>query len=241
MTIVRRTYNGEYYDKDYFITPGGKKYVKEDGSIHSWSYSNPTGDWEGVLPIVKSWKKVFRPVKMLDVGAGRGVFTSYSIEQGIDAFGFDFSDFAVNEGRFHKCPKDKLIQHDASQRWPYETQSFDFTICLDLMEHIYSTDIDFVINEIYRVTNKYVFCEIATDEKVNFMLKKNDIVPKEFEGYSLAGHVLLQNKSWWIKKLERLGWNIRQDLVDEFFKCIVPPHDENSAWLKNLVIVMEKI
>mgnify|MGYP002640104962 CR=1 FL=1 len=235
------TFDDKYYDKDYFVTPQGKKCVLEDGTIKEWSYANPTGDWHGTMPIVRSWKNVFRPKKMLDVGAGRGVFLGYAQEIGIDAQGFDFSEFATSdEGRFDKCSKDSLIWHDVTKKWPYEDDSFDFIVCLDLMEHIYEENIDFVINELFRVASKNIFLQISTSESTNFILKKDEDIPDEHKEMALTGHVLIQNQQWWKDRLMREGWEFSQEKVDRFYDRVVPPIACDSAWAVNLIAVLEK-
>jgi len=234
------TFTEKYYDKDYFVTPGGKKCILPDGTTKEWSYANPSGDWHGTAPIIKAWKDVFNPKKMLDVGAGRGVFLGYAQEMGVDAIGFDFSDFAVGEGRFFKCEEGTLIKHDVTERFPYLDNSFDFVVCLDLMEHIYEEDVSSVIDELYRVCNKYVFLQISTAEDVNFSLLKNKEIPDKYREFTLTGHVLIKNKDWWKKKLERNDWKFNQEKVDDFFKAVKPPITSDCAWATNLIAVMEK-
>ncbi len=50
-------FKGSYYNRDYFVTPEGKKYKGSDGEIHGWSYGNETGDWDGAYHITKAWKE----------------------------------------------------------------------------------------------------------------------------------------------------------------------------------------
>ena len=240
-TTQPETFSEDYYNKDYFVTPEGKSCIMANGETKAWSYANPTGDWKGAIPIVRSWKETFDAKKMLDVGAGRGTFVGYASEIGIDAHGFDFSSFAVSdEGRFAKCSAEQLIQHDVTKAWPYEGGTFDLIVCLDLMEHLYEEDIDFVIDEMVRVSSKYVFLQIAVSHNVNYSLKKGAPIPKEYEVCTLTGHVLVQNKEWWIKRLKRTGCKFNTNLVERFFDNVIPAIEPESAWIKNLVIVLEK-
>jgi len=239
--MEKNKFTEDYYDKDYFVTTGGKKIKLADGTVKEWSYANPSGDWHGAGMVSKAWNKVFNPKKMLDVGAGRGVFIAYARKEGIEAEGFDFSHFAAGEGRFYKCKKEWMIQHDATQRWPYSNGKFDFTVCLDLMEHIYEEDIDFLINELFRVSSKYIFLQIAVPENFEYSFKKDESIPEEYKVYTLTGHVLMKKREWWFKKLERTGWRVNQTKVDEFFNAVVPPLTEDCAWKRNLVTVIEKV
>jgi len=235
----------KYYNKDYFATPNGKSCVLPNGSIKSWSYGNPTGNWGYASYIAKSWKKTFNAKEMLDVGAGRGTFIGYARDENINAVGFDFSSWAVSdEGRFSKCQDNWLIRHDAtSYPWPYDSQSFDFVVCLDLMEHIYEEDIGVVIEELYRVCrpNGTVFLQIAVSPYTNYSLKKGETVPDSIVVLTLTGHVLVQSREWWLNKLEIDGWKHDQIKLDEFYKNVNPPFPPESAWVKNLMAVMRRI
>lgn len=238
-------FDSNYYNEDYFKTPNGKKYHKIDGSSGAWSYANPTGDWKGCVPIVKAWKQIFNlndKSIVLDVGCGRGTFISYLRGIGIQTYGFDFSEWAINNPH-PNCNRGWIIVHDATKEFPYGGSPFDFTICLDLMEHMYINDIDKVINEIYRVSNKWIFLQIATvSSGTGYILNKGDIVPKELEGMAVAGHVTVQNKQFWINKLmndKESKWRLRDDKVSEFISKV--PHAVISNWLQNTIIVLEKI
>ena len=235
-------FDDKYYDANYFAILGGKKFNNPDGGEGEWSYANPEGEWLGCEPIVQAWKDMFKPQNMLDVGCGRGTFCAYARAIGIEAYGFDFSEWSCThlythcEGSWVKCA-------DATQRWLYADRSFDLVTVLDLMEHLYTEDIDQVINEMYRVARKYIFLQIATvGSDVNhkkYALKKGEPVPLELEGSAVAGHVTVQDREFWVDKLKRDGWILRDDLVLDFYKR--PPIHVISNWLKNTVLVLERI
>lgn len=247
----KSNFDANYYNEDYFKTPNGKKYTKPDGTVGAWSYSNPTGDWHGCAPIAKAWKDIFKlneKSKVLDIGCGRGTFISYLRNIGIEAHGFDFSEWAINNPH-PKCHKDWIRVHDATKEFPYGGSPFDLVICLDLMEHLYLEDIDKVINEIYRVSNKWIFLQIATIgggsgsgiHDNGYILKKGDTIPKELEGCAVAGHVTVQNKQFWINKLmieKEDIWKLREDKVLEFVSKVPP--DVICNWTKNTILVLEK-
>ncbi len=246
--LEKTQFNSGYYNEDYFKTPDGKKYIKSDGTIGAWSYANSEGEWYGCEPIVKTWKKIFNlnnSSKVLDVGCGRGTFIGYLRNIEIDAYGFDFSEWAINNP-YSKCPKECIKLHDATKEFPYGGSPFDLVLCLDLMEHMYINDIDFVINEIFRVSNKWIFLQIATinsdTNESGYILNKEGIIPKELEGMAVAGHVTVQNRQFWINKLmvgKENRWKLRDDKVTEFIKKT--PNDVIANWIKNTIIVLEKV
>lgn len=137
MSLPKDEFKSDYYDYVYFADVKGKEF-KRGGKTEYWGYKNPDGNFEGAKPIVKAWKTMFNPKNMLDVGAGRGQFVSMARDVGIEAEGFDFSKFAVGEGRYAKCKPEWLKLHDATKTWPYRDASFDLVTALDFWEHIYS-------------------------------------------------------------------------------------------------------
>lgn len=247
MSDIPKTFTAEYYDQKYFADLIGKTFRGSDGTTKHWGYFNKTGELFACQPIVEAWKKMFAPETMLDVGCGRGVFVAYARDAGIEAEGFDFSGWGVNEGRYSRCKKEWLQVHDATKPWPYPDNSFDFVISLDLCEHIYIDDLPFVLSELHRVAKKWVFLQIAvagsnglqgkTDE--GYILKKGEPVPIQLESCAVAGHVLVQPTSFWYEWLNREDWIPRRDMVNWFVSLV---HSDNiKNWLLNMMIVLEKI
>lgn len=247
MSYIPKTFDGKYYDKDYFQTRGGKKFRDAGGSIHRWSYGSPEGEFAGAKQIAKAWKEIFEPRNLLDVGAGRGTFIAYARDAGIEAEGFDYSPWAVSdEGRYPRCKSEWLRLHDATEPWPYEDSSFDLVVALDFLEHIYEDDLDFVIGELYRVAKRWIFLQTAVsgtgglqgrDEK-GYNLRKGEPVPIGLEGCAVAGHVTVKPESWWYEHLDHEDWMVRRDMVQHFCSLVDP--DVLHHWLLNSMIALEK-
>ncbi len=255
MSDIPKTFDWRYYDRHYFQTPGGKKYRVADGSLRGWSYNNETGEFFGAASIVKAWKEVFNPSNLLEVGAGRGTFIAYAREEaGIEAFGFDFSEWAVGAGRYgqigdtlHKCKAEWIRLHDATEPWPYEDDSFDLVLALDFFEHIYEDDLAFVIGELYRVSSKYVFLQTAVSgtgglqgrEETGYVLKKGEKAPVGLEGCAVAGHVTVKSEDWWINRLDHDDWLLCRDLKEHFVAVTDAAVIRN--WLLNSILIYEKL
>jgi len=240
---VPKKFTQEWYDCFYFKDQVGKSFRQPNGTLDYWGYRNEEGEWDGAEEIVKAWKEMFSPVNLLDVGAGRGLFLAYARNIGIEAEGFDYSKWAVSdEGRYGRCKREWLRLHDATKPWPYKDGQFDLVVSLDFYEHIYEENLDFVIKEMYRVANKWVFLQICTGEhsrtRVYYILKRGEPVSLEFEGYAVAGHVTVQSESFWDSRFESNNWWTRRDLVEYFCYKINP--EVISNWVKNTIIILEK-
>jgi len=233
-------FNAKYYDKNYFVTPEGKKFHNADGKELGWSYNNPEGEFLGAGPIAQAWATIFKPKNMLDVGCGRGTFVAYARKAGIEAHGFDFSEFATSEeGKYAGCEKGWLKCHDASKPWPYPDNHFDLVTCLDLFEHIYEEDLPQVINEMFRVAKKWVFIQICTvNGQEGYTLGKKESVPIELEGMAVAGHVCIKPEYWWNYRFYKNEWLPRKVMTERFISLV----DNNiiSNWIRNSILVFEK-
>jgi len=237
-----KEFTEDWYNREYFADPKGKKFTRPDGSVEYWGYRSPEGNVGGADRIVDAWKTMFKPKNMLDVGAGRGSIVAYARDAGIEAFGFDWSKYAVgDEGRFARCKPEWLKCHDVTKRWPYADDSFDLVMALDLWEHVYLEDLDFTISEMFRVARKWCFLEIATVDGIKekgYMLKKGDPIPLVEDGRTWAGHVLVTTRDWWEDKFDHEEWLNRRDMVNWFFSLLAPATIPN--WLLNTVLVLEK-
>jgi len=243
--IPKKKFKGSYYDAEYFAgEKGGKSYQTADGTIKRWSYFNPSGEWTGCKQIVAAWKQMFEPNNLLDVGCGRGQIIAYARDIDIEAEGFDFSEWATgDEGRYEGTKSEWVKCHDATKKWPYKDNSFDLVVALDLFEHIYLDDLDFVISEMYRVARKWVFLQIAVSgtgglqgrDEQGYILEKNKTVPIELEGCAVAGHVSVQPESFWIDKFDLEDYFLRRDLKQYFIGLVSQETIKN--WLLNSILI----
>ena len=177
---------------------------------------------------------------------GRGTVVAYARKNRIEAYGFDFSDWALTEGLYRGCSPEWVKVHDAAQPWPYDDESFDLVTALDFFEHIYIEDLPFVESELRRVARRWCFLEIAVagtgglqgETQEGYVLHKGAPVPLELEANAVAGHVLVKPKKWWIKRFEENGWKYRHDMLHMFSKLVYPPMIRN--WWLNAILVLEK-
>lgn len=119
----------------------------------------------------------------LDVGCGRGELIEYALSGGIDACGLELvpelCGGTVVEGQITEMP--------------FLTNAFSVVSCLDVVEHLPTEDVDFALDELFRVARHVVF--ITTNDR-----------PSQFRGLEL--HLTRKPKLWWERKLARDGWSL---------------------------------
>lgn len=223
-----------YYDEDYFVR-GNKKIVDEvTGQEKVWGYKGT--DWSGNYHILKGIMKVLKGEvgSVLDVGAGQGSFTDYSIRSGLNARGYDFSEWAVNHP--HNHAKGCLFQADAT-KLPEPDDSWDLLFCSDMLEHIKKSEVHKVIDHFYRITRKWVFLQFPVVEaEERFDAEKHGKDHRLYAHFMIAGHLNMETRGWWEKLFKDRGFQIRDDLVAQFRKQT--PREVLMNW--NNIIILEK-
>ncbi|MCJ7632143.1 class I SAM-dependent methyltransferase [Candidatus Bathyarchaeota archaeon] len=246
MSLPEKEFTQEYYDNEYFADLVGKSFRRPNGTIEHWGYRNLQGEFLGAKEIADAWKTMFNPKNLLDVGCGRGTFIAYARDVNIEAQGFDYSEYAINNP-YPRCKKEWLKVHDAKKPWPYKNKEFDLTVALDFWEHIYTDDLPFVMDEMFRVSKKWIFLQIAVAgsgglqgrSDKGYAFAKDQKVPIELEGCAVAGHVTVKPEAFWYEKLERDDWMVRRDMVNWFVALVNPAIIKN--WLLNSIIILSRI
>lgn len=132
---------------------------------------------------------------VLDVGSSSGgaVGLIESFIPNIKAYGLDISPTAILMGN----ALGREMVCGSALNLPFKNNSFDLVISSDTLEHIAPEDIDRVIDNIVRVSKKYIFMQICT---------KKDIAPwGKIIGRKL--HLTIRNIEWWIEKFKN---NLRE-------------------------------
>lgn len=115
--------------------------------------------------------------KVLNVGSGKGEIVGELLKKGIDAYGFDVSDVVIERanirwpGRFYQ---------GSPLSMPFLDESFDYIVSTDFMEHLEKIDVPTVLQELYRVSSRYVFLQIT-------ITKDSD------QDWPLT----IENRTWW--------------------------------------------
>ncbi|MBS1492489.1 MAG: class I SAM-dependent methyltransferase [Bacteroidetes bacterium] len=196
----------EYYNKVYY----GDKEEIEKGFVYD-SKEKVAEFW------IKWFEKIFKLLnvqtgnrKLLDVGCGDGTFAGYSQSKGLDTYGIDFSETAI-EKALKKFPQVKFSVGDA-ENLTFDTGTFDYVTCNGSLEHV--PNMAKAVKEMVRVGKEN--CRY-------FILVPNEKYIMEILGYKPEeDHLVdimqplnqMKSKENWVKFLSENGLNVENILVD---------------------------
>ncbi len=97
--------------------------------------------------LISTWKDI----KVLDIGCGGGFTSEFIAKKGAAVSGIDLSDVSIETAKMHSKESDLIIDYRSgtAENLPYENDSFDVIICVDVLEHL--EDAAIAIAEVKRV------------------------------------------------------------------------------------------
>ena len=155
-TIAKR------FDKNYW--DGDRKY-----GYGGYVYD---GRWRVVAKDIAQYYGIKADDRILDVGCGKG-FLLYEFTQvipGIKVIGLDVSHYGINNAKEEVKP---YLQHGNTIKLPFEDNSFDLVLSINVLHNLMNYDLNKALREIERVSKKHKY--IVNDsyrtekEKVNLM------------------------------------------------------------------------
>ena len=163
---ISRMYGKDYFDGDRSYGYGGYKY---------------DGRWIQVAKDIINYYDLNLGDKILDVGCAKGFLVKDFIDQGIDAYGIDISEYAIKnciEG------SEKKIKCANALNIPFEDNYFDAVISLNTIHNLDRDECKRAINEILRVGKKNFFIQVDSyeteDQKKIF---ESWVLTAKFYGY----------------------------------------------------------
>ena len=125
----------------------------------------------------------------LDVGCGSGNILKNAIhDKNIKLYGMDIVDKSIENAINNGI---NCIKNSAASQYPYDDNTFHLVTATDMLEHLHRNDVDFALAEIYRVLKQNHSAILAPATK------------PDLTGYF---HLTVQNKDWWVKKCEEMGF-----------------------------------
>jgi len=154
-----------FYNRDYFM---GKRGGHKFGFVESiWGifFHNFVGFLRALMI-----KLTINPKTCLDVGCGTGILVKWMRFFGIEATGLDFSnqarELATQEVKKH-------IKVGDVAEIPFDSNSFDLVISVNLFQHLERSKIKKAIKETIRVSKRLIIHKIYTPENIWYRIFHN--------------------------------------------------------------------
>lgn len=171
--------DASFYDREYYRgKKGGYRFIRKTS-------------WVGrLLTRAVNWYRALlislfiKPKTVLDVGCGTGELILELRKRGIDAYGVELSKDAL------ELVPDEIKQYvalgDPTDKLPHKTNEFDLVATFDVLEHIDRGKLRKALDEMTRVSRKYILHKIYTRENVFITLfhgkdySRVSLFPKQF-------------------------------------------------------------
>lgn len=176
--VVPFDINPGFYDKEYYF---GKK-----GEYKRYLTPVLRRLLTSVVETYRAWliKLFLKPKKLLDVGCGTGTLVKKLRRLGVDAYGLEISDYALQSADDDIKP---FLIKGSINKLPFEDNSFDTVISFDVLEHIERTNIKSAVKETIRVASKNILHKIYTTDNLWITL---------FHGYDPSHLSIMSAKDW---------------------------------------------
>lgn len=102
----------------------------------------------------------------------------------------------ISENAINRAPSEikSLLKIGDIFNLEYGDNMFDLVNCSDVLEHIPLEDSDKVIQNLHRITRKWLVLNICLWTEKNARLDPT--------------HINLHSKNWWVKKIRALGFSV---------------------------------
>jgi ubiquinone/menaquinone biosynthesis C-methylase UbiE len=127
------------YSREYFLT-------ECDGHVEFQQGRLPAR-----LQAALSFAGELKGKRVLDVGCGRGEVVLYCLGQGAEAYGVDYSADALLLARQGAGDEPGHYQRADARHLPFQNESFDVALMLDIVEHLYPADLAASLVDVRRV------------------------------------------------------------------------------------------
>lgn len=224
---ILATQSQDFYGKDYFDKP------KDVYTASGYNCYSPHDS--GIQIAARVILQYFAPGRVLDVGCAKGFLGDKLRRNGIDAWGVDFSRYAI-ETALESVKEFVRVGNILDLR--FEDNSFDLVICLETLEHLAPTQVDKAVSELCRVTSDRIFLTIPSLGYNEFgpphggpwgkvkplVLARYENNPDfdgpvpiedlltDKEGLPLQGHLTIASFKWWTAKFAGHGFSRRGDI-----------------------------
>jgi SAM-dependent methyltransferase len=131
---------------------------------------------------------------VLDWGCAKGYLVHALRQLGIDAYGFDISEYAVDN--CHPRVKDYVFNSEVQLEDEYDT-----IICKDVMEHVPEEEVPTILRKIKSYCRYQALFIIPLGDNDKFRIREYEID---------VTHVTKKDEDWWIDKFREAGFTLEK-------------------------------
>lgn len=173
--------------KKYFIKSAADKkgYYKSKDINEIKKDFKKRSDWSNYTSALDEILKIDRQIfSVIDIGCGMGNFTLELVyrNQFKKIVGIDFLketlDIAREDKQDFVCVD--FIQANLLNL-PFKNRNFDLTVCLNVLHHVHQQDFSLAIDELTRITNKYLMIEIRNKNNFLEFFYQKILLPKLYK------------------------------------------------------------
>ncbi len=134
--------------------------------------------------LIKEIIEINKIENMLDYGCGKAIYYKKSFDLNNNKISSLSNLWNIEINLYDPC----FLEYSV---FP-QNKKFDLTICIDVLEHIPDQDIEWVLYKIFKVTNKYVFINVACHDAIALLPNGKN------------AHINVKNPEWWHEKILNL-------------------------------------
>lgn len=209
------SFKSEDYDREYWDSGKGSNYGSEGTAPYTEEYYLPAKR-EVALQIIQM---LGIPDSIMCFGAGRGFQVLAFKQLGIDAYGIDISEYAIETAP--ASIKNRLglgdISDNAFMMENFGTKSYQIITCFDVLEHIKVPELYNAILHAARMASQYVI--------LNVPVKDTDDEPDESKTSTDKTHVSIYTPTWWLSTFAKIGRPFKLELQS----CKVVHNDQTHS------------
>lgn len=144
-------------------------------------------------------------IKWLDIGCGLGYLVKEAVEEGVDCYGIDISEYAVKN-----CIIKDRIKLGSITKIPFDYEAFDVVSAFDVIEHIHPKDTEKAFSEIYRILKKGGYLIMTTPNPCHVGDWIHDVT-----------HINVRPPKFWNEMLKKFKFDVMMYYVPSFLKYYI--------------------
>ncbi len=148
--------DASFYDREYYRGDKGGNLFKYADSVWAKFFSHFVNIYRALLI-----RLFLKPKNCLDIGCGTGYLVKWLRFFGIEAFGIEISQDALDMADESTRP---YLKKSNISDLPYDTSTFDLVVTYDVLEHVDRGSIRQALSESIRVSRKYILHKLYTSE-----------------------------------------------------------------------------